>query len=89
MREFADQKALQNYVKLHDLVYLWEGTRFDRGQPRLCSRATASTPSISAISWNAASGWGTTRSASRSTITSHLVPRQKVFLSFQPDHGRA
>src|SRR5271166_2640225 len=27
MREFADQKALQNYVKLHDLVYLWEGTR--------------------------------------------------------------
>jgi hypothetical protein len=27
MREFADQKALQVYVKLHDLVYLWEGTR--------------------------------------------------------------
>jgi hypothetical protein len=27
MREFADQKALQAYVKLHDLVYLWEGTR--------------------------------------------------------------
>jgi hypothetical protein len=27
MREFADQRALQNYVKLHDLVYLWEGTR--------------------------------------------------------------
>jgi hypothetical protein len=27
MREFVDQKALQNYVKLHDLVYLWEGTR--------------------------------------------------------------
>jgi hypothetical protein len=27
MREFADQKALQDYVKLHDLVYLWEGTR--------------------------------------------------------------
>jgi hypothetical protein len=27
MREFADQKALQDHVKLHDLVYLWEGTR--------------------------------------------------------------
>jgi hypothetical protein len=27
MREFADQKALQDYVKAHDLVYLWEGTR--------------------------------------------------------------
>jgi hypothetical protein len=27
MREFADHKALQDYVKLHDLVYLWEGTR--------------------------------------------------------------
>jgi hypothetical protein len=27
MREFADQKALQDYVKLHDLVYLWKGTR--------------------------------------------------------------
>ena len=27
MREFANQKALQEYVKLHDLVYLWEGTR--------------------------------------------------------------
>jgi hypothetical protein len=27
MREFSDQKALQDYVKLHDLVYLWEGTR--------------------------------------------------------------
>ncbi len=28
-----------------------------------------------------------TRSASRSTITSSLVPQQKVFVSFQPDHG--
>jgi hypothetical protein len=27
MREFEEQKALQNYVKLHDLVYLWEGAR--------------------------------------------------------------
>jgi len=27
MREFANQKALQNYVELHDLVYLWEGGR--------------------------------------------------------------
>ena len=27
MRDFADEKALQNYVKLHDLVYLCEGTR--------------------------------------------------------------
>jgi hypothetical protein len=27
MREFADQKAFQDYVKLHDLVYLWKGTR--------------------------------------------------------------
>jgi hypothetical protein len=27
MREFANQKALQDHVKLHDLVYLWEGTR--------------------------------------------------------------
>jgi hypothetical protein len=27
MREFPNQKALQDYVKLHDLVYLWEGTR--------------------------------------------------------------
>jgi hypothetical protein len=27
MREFADQKALQDYVNSHDLVYLWEGTR--------------------------------------------------------------
>jgi hypothetical protein len=27
MREFANQKALQDYVKIHDLVYLWEGTR--------------------------------------------------------------
>jgi hypothetical protein len=27
MREFANQKALQDHVNLHDLVYLWEGTR--------------------------------------------------------------
>jgi hypothetical protein len=27
MREFANQKALQDYVELHDLVYLWEGGR--------------------------------------------------------------
>jgi len=27
MREFADHKALQDYVNSHDLVYLWEGTR--------------------------------------------------------------
>src|SRR5271165_5121144 len=41
MREFADQKALQNYVKLHDLVYLWEGTRpfamrFAQLSPKQC-----------------------------------------------------
>jgi len=27
MREFPNQKGLQGYVKAHDLVYLWEGTR--------------------------------------------------------------
>ena len=38
--------------------------------PSICSRAKwRFSLSISAISWNAASGWGTTRSASRSTIT--------------------
>ena len=25
MREFANQKALQDYVESNDLVYLWEG----------------------------------------------------------------
>jgi hypothetical protein len=35
------QKALQNYVKLHDLVYLWEGTRpfamrFAQLSPKQC-----------------------------------------------------
>jgi hypothetical protein len=45
MREFADQKALQNYVKLHDLVYR---------ACRPCSTATlavgSSTPSSAADS---------------------------------------
>jgi len=41
MREFANQKALQNYVELHDLVYLWEGgrafaRRFAQLPPKQC-----------------------------------------------------
>jgi hypothetical protein len=41
MREFADQKALQEYVKLHDLVYLWDGTgpfalRYTQLSPEQC-----------------------------------------------------
>jgi hypothetical protein len=39
MREFANQKALQEYVELHDLVYLWEdgrafASRHDRLSPQ-------------------------------------------------------
>jgi hypothetical protein len=31
VRKFPNQKALQDYVRLHKLVYLWEGKRpFDR-----------------------------------------------------------
>jgi len=41
MREFANQKALQNYVELHDLVHLWEGgrafaRRFAQLPPKQC-----------------------------------------------------
>jgi len=41
MREFANQKALQNYVELHDLVYLLEGgrafaRRFAQLPPKQC-----------------------------------------------------
>ena len=41
MREFANQKALQEYVELHDLVYLWEdgrafASRYDRLSPQQC-----------------------------------------------------
>jgi hypothetical protein len=41
MREFANQKALQAYVELHDLVYLWEGggafaKRFAQLPPKQC-----------------------------------------------------
>jgi len=39
MREFANQKALQDYVELHDLVYLWEDgraftSRYERLSPQ-------------------------------------------------------
>ena len=39
MHEFANQKALQEYVELHDLVYLWEDgraftSRYERLSPQ-------------------------------------------------------
>ena len=41
MREFANQKALQDYVESNDLAYLWEGgrtfaSRYDQLSPRQC-----------------------------------------------------
>jgi hypothetical protein len=41
MREFANQKALQEYVESNDLVYLWEGgqafaSRFLQLSPKQC-----------------------------------------------------
>ena len=48
MREFPNPKALQDYVKIHDLVYQWEGTpsfneRFLQLSPDQCEVVTVTT----------------------------------------------
>ena len=48
MREFPNPKALQDYVKLHKLTYLWEGTgpyarRFAQLSPEQCEVASVAT----------------------------------------------
>src|SRR6516162_4708266 len=48
MREFPNPKALQDYVKLHKLTYLWEGTRsfarrFAQLSPERCEVASVAT----------------------------------------------
>ena len=48
MREFPNPKALQDYVKIHDLVYLREGTpffnkRFLQLSPDQCEVVTVTT----------------------------------------------
>jgi hypothetical protein len=42
MREFPNPKALQDYVKLHKLTYLWEGT-FAQLSPEQCEVASVAT----------------------------------------------
>ena len=48
MREFPNPKALQDYVKLHKLTYLWEGTRpfarrFAQLSPEQCEVVSVAT----------------------------------------------
>jgi hypothetical protein len=48
MREFPNPKALQDYVKLHKLTYLWEGTglfarRLAQLSPEQCEVASVAT----------------------------------------------
>jgi hypothetical protein len=45
MREFPNPKALQDYIKIHELVYVWEGTpsfnkRFLQLSPDQCEVVT-------------------------------------------------